>query len=184
MMLASNHSKKISYAEILQRNNLPQLEITKQSQSGPERSKYAVYSFGASFVEVNVHPLTGVVKVTKVTSAIDNGKIINKKTARNQVLGSVVWGISMSLMEEGIMDHRYGRYVNNNLADYHVPVNADVPPTDVIFIDKEDPIIDPLGAKGLGEIPLVGFAAALANAVFNATGKRIRHLPITPDKLI
>ena len=184
LMLSSDHSKKISYAQILERNNLPLLEITKQSQSGPERSKYAVYSFGASFVEVNVHPLTGVVKVTKVTSVIDNGKIINKKTARNQVLGSVVWGISMSLMEEGIMDHRYGRYVNNNFADYHVPVNADIPPTDVIFIDKEDPIIDPLGAKGLGEIPLVGFAAALANAVFNATGKRIRQLPITPDKLL
>jgi len=109
---------------------------------------------------------------------------MNKKTATNQVYGSVAWGVGIALMEEGILDHRYGRYANNDLANYHVPVNADIPEVDVIFIDKPDPILDPLGAKGLGEIGLVGFSAAIANAVYHATGKRIRDLPITPDKLI
>lgn len=100
------------------------------------------------------------------------------------MLGSVVWGIGIALMEEGIVDHRFGRYVNNNLADYHVPTNADVPAIDVHFIDKADTVIDPMGAKGLGEIGLIGFTAAIANAVYHATGKRIRQLPITADKLI
>jgi xanthine dehydrogenase YagR molybdenum-binding subunit len=100
------------------------------------------------------------------------------------VLGAITWGIGIALMEEGIVDHRYGRYVNNNLADYHVPVNADMPAIEVHFIDKHDPVIDPMGAKGLGEIGLIGFTAAVANAVYHATGKRVRRLPITPDKLI
>jgi xanthine dehydrogenase YagR molybdenum-binding subunit len=184
IMLAKDRKVKITYTDILKENNLPQIEITKESKGGPERQKYSFFTFGASFVEVNVHPATGTIKVTRVVSAIDNGKIVNRKTARSQVLGSVVWGIGMSLMEGGTLDHRYGRYVNNNLADYHVPVNTDIPQTDVIFIDKEDKIMNNIGAKGLGEIPLVGFAAALANAVYHATGKRIRELPITPDKLI
>jgi len=181
---AGNAAEKISYTEVLQKNGLPQLEITKESKAGPEQTKYSVQCFGASFVEVKVHALTGVIKVSRVTSVIDCGKVINQKTARNQVLGSVAWGIGMALMEEAVMDHRYGRYVNANLADYHVTVNADVPQTDVIFIDKPDYILDPMGAKGLGEIPLVGFAAAVVNAVYNATGKRIRTLPLTPDKLL
>lgn len=181
---ANNTSEKISYTDVLQKNGLPQLEITKESKAGPEQTKYSIQCFGASFVEVKVHALTGVVKITRVTSVIDNGKVINKKTARNQVLGCVAWGIGMALMEEGIIDHRYGRYVNANLADYHVTVNADVPQTDVIFIDKPDYVLDPMGAKGLGEIPLVGFAAAVVNAIYNATGKRIRELPVTPDKLL
>jgi xanthine dehydrogenase YagR molybdenum-binding subunit len=183
MMRANDHNTRITYKEILDQNSLPSIEVTKESKSEDEK-KYSFYTFGAAFVEVNVHPLTGMVKVTKVVSVIDNGKIINPKTARSQVLGSIVWGIGMALMEEGIIDHRYGRYVNNNLADYHVPVNADIPDCEVFFINKEDPYIDPIGAKGLGEIPLVGFAAAVANAVYHATGKRVREIPITPDKLI
>jgi xanthine dehydrogenase YagR molybdenum-binding subunit len=175
--------KHITYKELLNQGNLPTLEVTKEAKPEEEK-KYSLYTFGAAFVEVHVHPLTGMTKVTRVVSVIDNGKIINPKTARSQVLGSVVWGIGMALMEEGIIDHRYGRYVNNNFADYHVPVNADVPDTEVIFIDKEDTVLDPIGAKGLGEIPLVGFAAAVANAVYHATGKRVRELPITPDKLL
>ncbi len=181
---ANNPAAKLSYTEVLQKNNLPQLEITKESKAGPEQTKYSIQCFGASFVEVMVHAYTGSVKVSRVTSVIDNGKVVSKKTARNQVLGCVTWGIGMALLEEGVIDHRYGRYVNNNLADYHVAVNADVPGTEVIFIDKPDFVLDPMGAKGLGEIPLVGFAAAVVNAVYNATGKRIRELPVTPDKLI
>jgi len=174
----------ISYANVLKQHNLPELIVTTESKGGPEREKFSGKSFCANFVEVQVNSLTGQVKVTRVVSAVDAGTIINHKTAASQVLGSVVWGIGMALMEEGIIDHRYGRYLNNDLADYHVPVNADVPDVEVILIDKRDPVIDPMGAKGIGEIPLVGFTAAVANAVYHATGKRIRELPITPDKLI
>ena len=100
------------------------------------------------------------------------------------MMGGAIAGIGMALMEEGILDNRYGKWVNNNLADYHVPVHADVPPVEVIFVDKPDPVINPIGTKGMGEVSIVGFAAAIANAVYHATGKRIRQLPITPDKLI
>jgi xanthine dehydrogenase YagR molybdenum-binding subunit len=131
-----------------------------------------------------VHAATGVLKVVKAVSAVDAGKIVNKETADSQIIGAVVGGISMSLMEEGIIDHRYGRWVNNNFADYHVAVNADVPHIDVIFVNKPDFILNPIGSKGIGEVGMVGFAAAVANAVYNATGKRIRELPITADKLM
>ena len=100
------------------------------------------------------------------------------------MIGGAVGGIGMGLMEEVVFDHRYGRIINNNLADYHVPVNADIPPVEVYFVNKKDPYTNPMGSKGLGEIALIGISAAIGNAVFNATGKRIRTLPITPDKLI
>jgi xanthine dehydrogenase YagR molybdenum-binding subunit len=100
------------------------------------------------------------------------------------MIGGVVGGIGGALMEEGVIDDRYGRWVNNNLADYHVPVHADVPPVEVYFVNKPDPVLNPNGSKGMGEIALIGFAAAVANAVYHATGKRIRELPITPDKVI
>jgi xanthine dehydrogenase YagR molybdenum-binding subunit len=167
----------------LKQHNLPELEATTESKPSPENEKYSGKSFSVHFVEVQVHPLTCEVKVTRVVSALDTGKVINPKTARSQMLGALTWGIGIALMEEGLVDHRYGRYINNNLADYNVPVNADVPQAEVYFIDKEDPVIDPMGAKGLGEVGLVGLTAAIANAVYHATGKRVRQLPITPDKL-
>jgi xanthine dehydrogenase YagR molybdenum-binding subunit len=118
-------------------------------------------------------------------SAIDAGRIMNHKTARSQVYGAITWGLGLALMEDAVLDHRFGRITNHDLAGYHVPVNADIPPSiDVIFIDKPDDYLDPMGAKGLGEIGIVGFSAAIANAVFHATGKRVRELPITPDKLM
>jgi xanthine dehydrogenase YagR molybdenum-binding subunit len=174
----------VEYINILKQHQLPELEATIESKPGPEKEKYSGKSFSVHFVEVRVHPFTGEVKVTRVVSAIDSGRVMNHKTARSQVLGAITWGIGIALMEEGIVDHRYGRYVNNNLADYHVPVNADMPAIEVHFIDKADPVVDPMGAKGLGEIGLIGFTAAVTNAVYHATGKRIRRLPITPDKLI
>ncbi|WP_266365401.1 xanthine dehydrogenase family protein molybdopterin-binding subunit [Tellurirhabdus rosea] len=177
-------AESLSYGDILKGNNLPKLEVNKEFKAGPEQQAVSRKSFCANFVEVHVHPATGMVRVARVVSAIDAGTVINQKTARSQVLGSVMWGIGMALMEEGIIDHRYGRYVNKDLAEYHVPVFADTPDIDVIFIGKSDPVINPMGAKGLGEIGMVGFAAAIANAVYHATGKRIRELPITPDKLI
>lgn len=163
---------------------MSELETTVESKPGPENEKYSEKSFSVHFVEVQVYPAIGEVKVTRVVSVIDSGRVMNHKTARSQVLGAVTWGIGIVLMEEGIIDHHYGRYVNNNLADYHVPVNTDIPEIEVYFIDKHDPVIDPMGAKGLGEVGIIGFTAAVANAVYHATGKRIRHLPITTDKLL
>jgi xanthine dehydrogenase YagR molybdenum-binding subunit len=172
------------YVRILKEHNLPYLEVIHESGRPAEGRKYSSHAYITHFVEVRVHPGTGTVKIEKVVSAVDGGKILNPITARSQIIGGVVWGIGMALMEEGLLDDRYGKYVNNSLADYHVASNADVPQIEVIFIDKKDPITNPMGSKGIGEVPIVGFAAAVANAVFNATGKRIRDLPITPDKLV
>ncbi len=178
-------SDKPDYIKILKDHNLPYLEVTHESSGrSPEAGKYSAHAYCAHFVEVHVHPTLGTVKVTRVVSAVDGGKILNPITARSQIIGGVVWGISMSLMEGGVMDHRYGKYVNSNLAEYHVASHADVPQIEVLFTDKKDPVTNPMGSKGIGEVAIVGFAAAVANAVFNATGKRVRDLPITPDKLV
>ncbi|RDV12017.1 xanthine dehydrogenase family protein molybdopterin-binding subunit [Pontibacter diazotrophicus] len=179
-----DRSASLSYGEILKQQNLPQLEVIKESEGGPLLDEYSSKSFCANFVEVRVHAATGEVRINKVVSAVDAGKIMNYKTAESQVYGSVVWGIGIALMEEGKIDHRFGRHVNNDLEKYHVPISADVPEVDVILINKPDPVVDPMGAKGIGEIPLIGFTAAVANAVYHATGKRIRELPITPAKLV
>ncbi|MEP7251623.1 MAG: xanthine dehydrogenase family protein molybdopterin-binding subunit [Ginsengibacter sp.] len=183
MMLASEPERKISYTEVLKYGNVPQLEIVEKSE-GFDGGGYTSYSYSAHFVKVLVNPQTGVVTVNKVVSAIDAGTIVNEKTARSQIIGGVIGGIGMALMEEGVIDHRYGRWINNNFADYHVPVNKDVPHIEALFVNKPDPIVNPIGAKGLGEVSMVGFPAAVANAVFHATGKRVRDLPITPDKLL
>jgi xanthine dehydrogenase YagR molybdenum-binding subunit len=175
---------EINYTAVLQQNNLPFVELTQESQASDEAKKYSMYSFSAHFAKVYVHPLTGVVKVKRLVAVVDGGKIVNHKTASSQMIGGAVGGIGMVLTEEAVFDDAYGRYINGNFADYHVPVNADIPQIEAIFIDKPDPIINPVGTKGLGEISLIGVAAAVANAVYNATGKRIRELPITPDKLI
>jgi xanthine dehydrogenase YagR molybdenum-binding subunit len=183
IMLASNRSKKISYADAIKNSGLQQIEILESSESNP-MNNHSAFSYAVHFVKVMVHSTTGVVKVVRAVSAVDAGKIVNEKTAESQIVGAVVGGIGMSLMEEGVIDHRYGRWVNNNFADYHVPVQADVPNIEVVFVNKPDPILNPIGSKGMGEVGLVGFAAAVANAVYHATGKRIRELPITADKLI
>ena len=125
----------------------------------------------------------GVIRVTRVVDAVAAGRILNTKTARSQIIGGVVWGIGMALHEETLLDHRFGRFMNANLGEYHVPVNADIHDIEVIFVDEPDPIINPLGIKGVGEIGIVGVAAAVANAIYHATGKRVRDLPITLDKL-
>lgn len=180
----ANMDATSNFVDVLKKNNLPSIEVTKESQGGKERDNYSMYSFSIHFVQVKVHNLTGVVKVSKIVSIGDSGTIVSPKTARSQMVGGAVGGIGMALTEEAILDHRYGRYINNNFADYHVPVNADVPEIDVNFINKPDLQVNPMGAKGMGEIALIGFSAAVANAVFNATGKRIRNLPITPDKVL
>jgi len=180
----SNMDATSNFVDVLKKNNLPSIEVTKQSQAGKERDEYSMYSFSIHFVKVRVHSLTGVVKIDKIVSVGDSGTIVSPKTARSQMIGGAVGGVGMALHEESVIDHRYGRYINNNFADYHVPVNADIPEIQVYFINKPDTFINPMGAKGMGEIALIGFSAAVANAVFNATGKRIRTLPITPDKIL
>ena len=174
----------VSYADILKYHHLNELETMEESKSGAERDQYSMYSFGCHFVEVLVSPLTGEVRVSRVVTCADVGAIINYKTARSQSIGGVVGGIGMTLMEHSVMDHRFGRYVTTDFASYHIPVHADIPPIEVYYIDKPDVHVNPIGSKGLGEIAIVGVAAAIANAVFNATGKRVRELPITPDKLV
>ncbi|HTJ12655.1 MAG TPA: xanthine dehydrogenase family protein molybdopterin-binding subunit [Dinghuibacter sp.] len=174
----------IDYTTLLRQHNLPYLEVTEASQGGDQPQHYSMYSFSAHFCKVHVHPLTGVVRVKQLIAVVDAGRIVSHKTASSQMIGGAVGGIGMALTEEAVFDNSYGRYVNGNFADYHVPVNADIPDIEAIFIDKPDPYINPIGTKGIGEISLIGVAAAVANAVYNATGKRVRELPITPDKLV
>lgn len=173
---------KVTYTDLFKQNGLSALEVTKESKG--QEKPYAMYSFSVHFVKLRVHRFTGQIKIDHVVSGADAGTIISRKTAESQMIGGAVGGIGMALMEDMLIDHRYGRPINNNLADYHVPVNADIPNIDVFFVNKKDPHTNPMGSKGLGEIALIGMAPAIANAVFNATGKRIRSLPITPDKLI
>ena len=135
------------------------------------------------FAEVKVDEQLGVIRVTRAVSAVAGGRIPNTKTASSQIMGGVVWGIGTALHEETLIDHNFGRVMNANIAEYHVPVNADVHDIKVIFVDEPDAIINTLGIKGLGEIGIVGVAAAVANAVYHATGKRVRDLPITLEKL-
>jgi xanthine dehydrogenase YagR molybdenum-binding subunit len=182
--LPPDSAAPIDYSTILTQHNLPMLELTQESHAGDDAKNYSMYSFSAHFAQVAVHPLTGQVKVRKLVAVVDGGKIVNHKTAGSQMIGGAVGGIGMVLTEEAVFDDHFGRYVNGNFADYHVPVNADIPDIEAIFIDKPDPIINPIGTKGLGEISLIGVAAAVANAVYNASGKRIRELPITPDKIL
>jgi xanthine dehydrogenase YagR molybdenum-binding subunit len=148
-----------------------------------KRKTHAQNVHSAIFAEVKVDEQLGIVRVTHVVNAVAAGRILNAKTAHSQIMGSVVWGIGMALHEETLYDHRFGRVMNANIAEYHVPVNADVHDIKVIFVEEPDPLINRLGVKGLGEIGIVGVAAAIANAVYHATGKRIRDLPITLDKI-
>jgi xanthine dehydrogenase YagR molybdenum-binding subunit len=183
-LIGNGGADKLDYIKILQQHKLPSLEVVNTANGGPEQEKWAMYSWSVHFVVVHVHPATGVVKVNKVACVADSGHIVSPKTARSQIIGGAVMGIGMALMEEDQIDHRYGRFMNNNFADYHVPVNADIPQIEALFVNKPDPYVNPIGAKGMGEIALIGMAAAVANAVYNATGKRVRELPITPDKLV
>lgn len=181
--LRSDPTRAVPYADILRASGQP--SISAEETYKPQRPKGKTSnSHSAVFAEVKVDEELGVARVTRVVCAAAAGRILNPKTARSQILGSVVMGMGMALEEEAMTDHRIGRIMNHNLAEYHVPVHADVHDIDVIFVDEPDPEVSPLGAKGLGELGIVGTAAAIANALFHATGKRIRDLPITIDKLM
>lgn len=160
------------------------LEVEVSVEPGKQRDSYATATHSAVFIEVEVDEALGTVKVSRAVSAIAAGRVINPKTAGNQIVGGVVWGIGMALHEETQMDHNLGRFMNHNLSEYHIPVNADIGEIDVLFVEEHDEVVNQLGSKGVGEIGIVGVAAAVANAIYHATGKRVRELPITLDKLL
>ena len=155
-----------------------------KADEGLDRKNISFHSFGAHFVKVLVDPLTCMVKVDKCVCVMDIGKILNIKTAKSQIMGGAIWGIGMALMEGSVYDPNNGRIVTKDLADYLIPVHADMPTFDIQFTNVQDPYISPVGARGAGEIGVTGITAAIANAVYHATGKRVRDLPITPDKLL
>ena len=177
-------AKRQDYPALAARVQGNELSAEAKSSEKPERKSRSCHSFGAQFVEVKVDPDTAEVRVTRCVSAFAAGKILNEKTARSQYMGGMVWGIGFALEEHTVRDARNGRVVTRDLADYHVPVNADVPDLTVIMVDEEDPYVSETGSKGIGEIGITGISAAIANAVFHATGTRVRELPITLDKLL
>jgi len=150
----------------------------------PFKEKYAMHAFGAQFAEVRVHADTGEVRVPRLLGMFDVGRMINPKLGRSQLLGGMTWGLSMALHEHGVRDPRFGHVVNNDFAAYHIAANADVGSIEVHWLDEEDPYSNPMGSKGIGELGIVGTAAAIANAVYHATGIRVRNLPITLDALL
>jgi xanthine dehydrogenase YagR molybdenum-binding subunit len=174
--------RAVSIADAMRHGGLGRIEH-ESTTDFKDDSSYARNTHSAIFAEVKVDEQLGVIRVTRVVNAVAAGRILNTKTAHSQIMGGVVWGIGMALHEETLVDHNFGRVMNANIAEYHVPVNADVHDIKVIFVDEPDEIINPLGIKGVGEIGIVGTAAAIANAIYHATGKRVRDLPITLDKL-
>lgn len=171
-----------SFSAILNRHYLPAVEA--QFDAKPANEKYSAHAFGAHFVEVAVDPDLGRTEVRRVVSAFAAGRILNAKTARSQYVGGIIQGIGMALLEKTHVDENLGRITNANFADYLVPVNADIHSIESIFVEEVDEHVNPIGVKGIGEIGIVGVAAAVANAVYHATGKRVRDLPITIEKLL
>lgn len=182
--LKSDSSRGETYAEILRRNSLPSIEATVDSKPGDESKRFSMHAFCAHFIEVHVDVDLGMPRVSRGVTVCAGGRIMNEKTARSQMTGGVIGGIGMALHEETVMDHRMGRIVNASLGEYHVPVNADIPALEAFFVEERDEHVNALGVKGIGEVSYVGVAAAVANAVFHATGRRVRQLPITLDKLL
>ena len=175
-------SRAVSTAEVMRHGGVDRIEHEKSTTFADDGS-HAHNTHSAIFAEVKVDEELAVIRVTRIVSAVAAGRILNTKTATSQIMGGIVWGIGMALHEETLIDHKFGRIMNANIAEYHVPVNADVHDIKVIFLDEPDDIVNPLGIKGLGEIGIVGVAAAIANAIYHATGTRVRDLPITLDKL-
>lgn len=185
IVLKDDLATGMHFDEILRAAGLDRMEAKELAKPGMiNMMKKARNTHSAVFVEVRVDEEVGMARVTRIVDAVAAGRIINPKTARSQIIGGCVFAIGMALEEETLADHRIGRFMNHNLAEYHVPVNADVPDIDVIFVEEHDTEVSPIGVKGVGEIGIVGAAAAIANALFHATGRRVRDLPITIDKLI
>ena len=173
-----------NYAALLHEHYLPNVEVQVDAKPDPEESKYSSHAFGAQFAEVAVDEDLGTIRMRRMVSAFAGGRILNAKTARSQYLGGIIQGIGMALLEQTHLDKRNGAFTDVNFAEYLVPVNADVPAIDIIMVEENDPHVNPIGAKGIGEIGIVGVGAAIANAVYHATGKRVRDLPITIEKVL
>jgi xanthine dehydrogenase YagR molybdenum-binding subunit len=182
--LAPGGLSSTSTADIIAKNGGQPVEVTITSRPGQEQQQYSMHSFGAVFTEAHVDPDLGLIRIPRIVTAHGVGKVLNAKTAASQIRGGVVWGIGMALLEETHIDPHTGRYVNSDLAEYQVPVNADVGTIDVNFVHEEDAHVNPIGVKGAGEIGITGVAASIANAVYHATGVRVRDLPIRLDKLM
>jgi xanthine dehydrogenase YagR molybdenum-binding subunit len=183
LFLRREPDKRERMSSIVKRHGVS-VEATARAEPGSETEQYSMHSFGAVFVEVHVDEALCEIRVPRVVGVYGVGKLVNAKTGRSQLMGGIVWGLSMALLEETVIDQRVGKAVNGNLAEYHVPVNADIGDIDVQVVDEDDPHINPIGAKGIGEIGITGVAGAVSNAIWHATGRRIRHLPITLDKLL
>jgi xanthine dehydrogenase YagR molybdenum-binding subunit len=178
-------SRSESYADILARSGLAQIEGHGTSAADQAaQSDYAMQAHGAVFAEVKVDPDLGQIRATRVIGAFAAGRIINPRMVESQLYGGMIWGVSFALHEQAVIDPRSGRPMNANLAEYHIPVNADVPSLEAILVEENDPHVNALGVKGVGEIGITGTAGAVTNAVWHATGTRVRKFPITLDRLI
>jgi xanthine dehydrogenase YagR molybdenum-binding subunit len=180
-----DETRSESYAGILARAGLKEIEARgKGAMDAAAQSNYAMHAHGAVFAEVKVDPDLGQIRVTRLVGAFAAGRVINPRLVRSQYLGGMIWGVSFALHEHAVMDRRSGRVLNANLADYHIPVNADVPNLEALIIDERDLHVNALGIKGVGEIGITGSAGAVANAVWHATGVRVRRFPIRIDDLV
>jgi xanthine dehydrogenase YagR molybdenum-binding subunit len=180
----STPARRDPAAAVIARNGGKPIEAVATVRPGDEKKQFSFHSFGAVFAEVHVDADLGVIRVPRIVAVYDVGTRLNAKTAHSQLMGGIVWGVGSALTEKSELDPRFGRYTNANLAEYHVPVNADIGTIDIAFVDKPDPYINPLGARGIGEIGITGVAGAIANAVYHATGVRVRDLPLTLDKVM
>jgi xanthine dehydrogenase YagR molybdenum-binding subunit len=179
-----NYIREPTAGELMDAAKVSSFRTSATASPAKEMTNFSHYAFGANFVEVWVDADLGTVRVRRYLAAIAAGRILNPKTASSQIIGGIVWGIGNALMEESVLDPRHGAFITRTLADYHVPVNLDIGDIEVVFVPETDANVNRMGVKGIGEIGIISVAAAIANAVYNATGQRVRHLPITPDKLL
>jgi xanthine dehydrogenase YagR molybdenum-binding subunit len=182
--MVAGPDRRVPIASLLERGNHPFIEAEVQAQSGDEKQRFSMHAFGAQFAEVRVDPDLGEIRVSRFVGAFDGGRILNAKTARSQLVGGIIYGVGMALFEETLVDAETGRIVNANVADYLMPVNADIPDIQAIVVQNDEANSNPLGVKGIGELPMVGVAAAIANAVYHATGVRVRKVPIRIEDLL
>jgi xanthine dehydrogenase YagR molybdenum-binding subunit len=179
-----DESRSETYAAILARAGVTEIEGAGSTAPAAAAEAYARHAHGAVFAEVKVDPELGQVRATRLVGAFAAGRIINPHLVRSQYYGGMVWGVSFALHEAALVDRRSGRVVNADLGEYHVPVNADVPSLDAILVEEHDPHVNPLGIKGVGEIAITGTGGAVANAVWHATGIRVRRFPIRVEDLL
>ena len=183
--VTADPARYVTFEEAMAAGGVDKVEAEETaSPSKLEQLRFTGYTHSAVFVEVRVDEDLGAVRVTRVVDAVAAGRILNPKTARSQVIGAMTMGVGAALMEEAVVDTRFGCFINHDLAEYHVPVHADIPHQEVVFLDEVDPVSSPMKAKGVGELGLCGVGGAVANAIYNATGVRVRDYPITLDKLL